>query len=86
MHTIIQQLLSQSFTKATDTLQQFFLNIHSIDQLQVAFGNNFDPNIALGIATKVQAGDFGFLPSIEIRAVDELGGANGVYDSTNVRR
>jgi Ca2+-binding RTX toxin-like protein len=85
MRTVIQQLLSQSFTKATDTLQQFFLNIHSIYQLQVAFGNNFDPNIALGIATKVQAGDFSFLPSIEIRTVDELGGANGVYDSTNDR-
>jgi Ca2+-binding RTX toxin-like protein len=85
MRTVIQQLLSQSFTKATDTLQQFLLNIHSIDQLQVAFGNNFDPNIAIGIATKVQAGDFSFLPSIEIRTVDELGGANGVYDNTNDR-
>jgi Ca2+-binding RTX toxin-like protein len=85
MRTVIQQLLSQSFTKATDTLQQFFLNIHSIYQLQVAFGDNFEPNIAIGIATKIQAGDFSCLPSIGIRTVDELGGANGVYDSTNDR-
>jgi RTX calcium-binding nonapeptide repeat (4 copies) len=83
--TTAVDLLAQIYPLAITKLRQLASQADFIDRLQVAFGDGFDPQIALGIQTSLQAGDTSFLPAIEIRTNDELAGANGAYDSTRDR-
>jgi Ca2+-binding RTX toxin-like protein len=80
-----QILLSQSLTTAKDTLLKFAAQANFVEQFQVAFGDRFDINTALGIANSIKAGDWSFLPSIEIRTDTELAGNNGAFDPVNNR-
>jgi Ca2+-binding RTX toxin-like protein len=83
--TTATDLLAQIYPLAIAKLRQLASQADFIDRLQVAFSDRFDPQIALGIQTSLQAGDASFLPTIEIRTSDELAGANGAYDSTRDR-
>jgi Ca2+-binding RTX toxin-like protein len=83
--TTAADLLAQIYPIAIVQLRQLASQADFIDRLQVAFGSGFDPQIALGLQSSLQAGDTSFLPAIEIRTSDELAGANGAYDSTRDR-
>jgi trimeric autotransporter adhesin len=83
MSTNTQKLLSQSLIAAKDTLTKFVTQSNFLDQLQVAFGDRFDTNIALGIVSSIKAGDWSFLPAIEIRTDAELAGNNGAFDTAD---
>ena len=79
MQTFDNPLLDRSLALATTKLQQFANQPDFIDKLRVAFGDSFDPNIARGIASLFQAGDFSLIPDIQILSNGELAGANGAY-------
>jgi Ca2+-binding RTX toxin-like protein len=83
--TTAADLLAQIYPIAITQLRQLASQADFIDRLQVAFGDRFDSQIALGIQRSLQAGNTSFLPQIEISAIDELAGANGAYDSTRDR-
>jgi trimeric autotransporter adhesin len=85
MTTTAQELLLRSLATVKDTLQKFATQPDYLEQLQIAFGDNFDLNIALGIASSIKTDDWSFLPSIEIRTDAELGGNNGAFDTVNNR-
>jgi Ca2+-binding RTX toxin-like protein len=72
-------ILSQAQSQAQNTLQQFARQPNFVEQLQVAFGNNFDVKIATGIANQLQAGDFSLIPELRILSNGELGTANGAF-------
>jgi hypothetical protein len=72
-------LLDRGFTQATAQLRHFAQQDEFIAQLHIAFGNNFDENIAQRIALQFQAGDFSLLPKIQVLTGGELGTANGAY-------
>ena len=79
MKLIPGSLLDRSLALAATKLQQFANQADFIDKLRIAFGDNFDSNIALGIASLFQAGDFSLIPDIQILTNGELAGANGAY-------
>jgi Ca2+-binding RTX toxin-like protein len=83
MKPIADTLLQQGLVQATAKLQQFANQDNFLAQLRVAFGDNFDENIALGITSQFQSGDFSLLPEIQVLSNGELGGANGAYVSEN---
>jgi Ca2+-binding RTX toxin-like protein len=76
---ITNSLLSQAYSQATVKLQGFAQQPDFLAQLQVAFGDDFDTNIALGIAKQLQSGDFSLIPDIQVLTNGELGNANGAF-------
>jgi Ca2+-binding RTX toxin-like protein len=85
MNIANQSLLNQSLSTAKATLKTFADRADFVAQLKVAFGEDFDPNTALGIASSIKADDYSFLPSIEIRTGAELNNANGAFDTVGNR-
>jgi Ca2+-binding RTX toxin-like protein len=85
MNTTTPNLLSRSLATVKDTLQKFATQPDYLEQLKIAFGDKFDTNIALGIASSIKVEDWSFLPSIEIRTDIELAGNNGAFDTVNNR-
>jgi Ca2+-binding RTX toxin-like protein len=85
MTTTAPNLLSLSLATVKDTLHKFATQSDYLEQLQIAFGDKFDANIALGIASSIKAGDWSFLPSIEIHTDTELAGNNGAFDTVDNR-
>jgi trimeric autotransporter adhesin len=79
MKTLTDDLLHQGLAQATAILKQIAGQANFVDRLRIAFGDNFDAQIALGIASQFQAGDFRLLPDILVLTGGELGGANGAY-------
>jgi hypothetical protein len=64
MNLLTNPLLAESFVQATTKLQIFAQQPDFLAQLQVAFGDAFDTNIALGIAKQFQSGDFSLVPML----------------------
>jgi hypothetical protein len=58
-------LLIQAQSQAQSILQLFAKQANFLEQLQVAFGDSFDTNIALGIANQLQSGDFSLIPELQ---------------------
>ncbi len=81
MNDTTDTLLKQGFVQATAQLRHFARQDNWISQLQIAFGSNFDTEVALNIASQFQAGDFTLLPKIQVLTGGELGNANGAYAS-----
>jgi trimeric autotransporter adhesin len=79
MKITTDSLLGQGLAQATAILKQIAGQANFVDRLRIAFGDNFDAKIALGIASQFQAGDFSLLPDIQVLTGGELGGANGAY-------
>ncbi len=79
MNPQASQLIRRARSQAIDTLGRFARQANFLEQLQVAFGDNFDTNIGLGIANQFQSGDFSLLPEIQVLSNGELGTANGAY-------
>ncbi len=79
MHNSTATLLRQGFIQATAQLSHFARQDNWIAQLQIAFGCNFDVDVAMKIASQFQAGDFSLLPKIQVLTDGELGHANGAY-------
>jgi Ca2+-binding RTX toxin-like protein len=72
-------LLSQAYSQATTRLQNFAQQPDFLARLQVAFGDRFDSNLALDIASQFQSGDFSLIPDLRILSNGELGDTNGAY-------
>jgi Ca2+-binding RTX toxin-like protein len=68
-------ILSQAQSKAQNVLQQFARQPNFVEQLRVAFGDNFD----VKIANQLQDGDFSLIPELRILSNGELGTANGAF-------
>jgi RHS repeat-associated protein len=79
MNLLTDVLLRQGLAQATATLRQFARQANFIEQLRMAFGENFDGSIGLEIGSQFQVGDFRLLPDIQILSREELGTANGAY-------
>jgi Ca2+-binding RTX toxin-like protein len=79
MKRTLAAVFSQAKTQALARLRSFASKSDFIAQLQVAFGGNFDNNIALGIASQLQSGDFSLIPEIQVLTNGELSTANGAY-------
>jgi Ca2+-binding RTX toxin-like protein len=81
----ISAVLEQAIVIALDTLKMASAQGNFLDQLQIAFGSDFDRGIAAAIQSDLQSGNVRLLPPIAVRTATELPGANGAYDSTNDR-
>jgi Ca2+-binding RTX toxin-like protein len=79
MKMTTNSLLSQAQSQAQIELQKFAQQPDFLAQLQVAFGDDFDQNIALGIANQFRSGDFSLIPDVRVLTNGELGDANGAY-------
>ncbi len=79
MNASFGTLLKQSFIQATAQLKHFARQDNYLSELQIAFGANFDPAIAIDIASQFRAGDFRVLPKLQVLTEGELGKANGAY-------
>jgi Ca2+-binding RTX toxin-like protein len=79
MNLLTNSLLAQSLTQATTRLQNFAQQPDFLEQLRVAFGDRFDSNLALDIASQFRSGDFSLIPDLRILSNGELGDANGAY-------
>jgi Ca2+-binding RTX toxin-like protein len=85
MSNLPPEFSAQIYATAIARLQQFASQEDFLDQLQVAFGERFDGEVAIGIKNLLQEGDTSFLPAIEVRSNEELAGANGAYDNSRDR-
>jgi hypothetical protein len=81
MNDTTDTLLRQGFIQATAQLRNFAGQANWLENLQIAFGKNFDTEVALNLASQFQAGDFSLLPKIQVLTGGELGSANGAYAS-----
>jgi hypothetical protein len=81
MNDTTENLLRQAFIQATAQLRNFAGQENWLANLQIAFGNEFDTELALDLARQFQAGDFAILPKIQVLTEGELGSANGAYAS-----
>jgi hypothetical protein len=72
-------LLDRGFAQAIAQLRHFAEQDEFLAQLQIAFGDSFDPQIAEKIAIQLQSGDLSLLPKIQVLTDGELGTANGAY-------
>jgi hypothetical protein len=79
MQTQPNSLLDRGFAQAIAQLRHFAEQDEFLAQLRIAFGDNFDPQIAEGIASPLQAGDLSLIPKIQILTEGELETANGAY-------
>jgi hypothetical protein len=79
MQTQPNFLLDRGFAQAIAQLRHFAEQDDFLAQLHIAFGDNFDPQIAEGIASQLQAGDLSLVPKIRVLTEGELGTANGAY-------
>ena len=81
MNDAIDTLIRQGFIQATAQLTNFSRQDNWLTQLQIAFGDNVDTDVALEIASQFQAGDFTLLPKLQVLTQGDLGSANGAYVS-----
>jgi hypothetical protein len=79
MNPLTNPLLARSLDQVTATLQYFAYQPNFLEQLRVAFGDDFDSSVALGIRQLFQAGNFSLIPDLQVLANGELGAANGAY-------
>jgi Ca2+-binding RTX toxin-like protein len=79
MNPLTNPLLARSLAQVTATLQYFAYQPNFLEQLRVAFGDDFDSSVALGIRQLFQAGDFSLIPDLQVLSNGELGAANGAY-------
>ncbi len=78
MTNTIQASLAQSLVTVKEILKQFASQPDFLAQLELAFGGEFDSNIALGIAASIKADDFSQILSIPALATN-----NVAFDSGN---
>jgi Ca2+-binding RTX toxin-like protein len=79
MNTHPNSLLRRAISHATAILLKFAQQANFIEQLQVAFGDSWDRDIAIGIGSQLRSGDFSLVPEIQVLSGGELGHANGAY-------
>jgi hypothetical protein len=79
MQTQPNSLLDRGLAQALAQLRHFAKQDEFLAQLHIAFGDNFDPQIAESIASQLQTGDLSLIPKIQILTEGELGMANGAY-------
>jgi hypothetical protein len=72
-------LLDRGFAQATAQLRHFAKQDDFLAQLHIAFGDDFDRQIAEEIANQLQAGNWSILPKLQVLTEGELGTANGAY-------
>ncbi|TAG02079.1 MAG: hypothetical protein EAZ45_12160, partial [Oscillatoriales cyanobacterium] len=71
--------LSMGSAIAQNTLSSLATTPDFLAQMQVAFGNSFDVEKAVKLASAWAQGDFSEFPEIEIRSEAEINGALGAF-------
>lgn len=64
---------------AQSSLQDFAARSNFLSQMQLAFGNSFDPRLAFNLAHHWLNGDFSHFPAIALRPSADINGAYGAY-------
>jgi hypothetical protein len=72
MTNTTQALLAKSLVTAKEILKQFATQSDFLDQLELAFGDDFDSNIALGIAASIKADDFSQILATPVSAINNF--------------
>jgi Ca2+-binding RTX toxin-like protein len=77
--SIATDSLNLAAIEATTILKQLAPTADFFAWLRAAFGEDFDPSLAGGIAQQWKSGDFSLIPEIQVVTGGELGTANGAY-------
>ncbi|MTJ34847.1 Calx-beta domain-containing protein [Dolichospermum sp. UHCC 0260] len=72
-------VFENAFLQVRQYLRHFATEPDFLSKMQMAFGDNFIRNSALGLSTAWAKGDFASLPQIEIRSSQEINGALGAF-------
>jgi Ca2+-binding RTX toxin-like protein len=75
----LEQILAAAVAHAQQQLTELALRDGFFDQMQLAFGNEFDREILGALRQQWASGNFEGFPEIEVRAGAELKGANGAF-------
>jgi Ca2+-binding RTX toxin-like protein len=73
------EVVDQALPKVYDLLKAFATREDFLDQVAIAFGNNFDPETLEALRQQWANGDSEDFPKIEVRSAEELNGANGAF-------
>jgi hypothetical protein len=76
-----QSALNSALNSTQEALAKFALEANFLENLEVAFGNDFSLVDAISLQNQWLNHDFGSIPQIEIRTNDELRGAFGAYSA-----
>lgn len=77
--------LSTALLRVREQLSNWAIQPDFMADLQLAFGDNFNPDIARSLSDAWAKGDFGSLPEIEIRSSQEINGAWGAFSKDTDR-
>lgn len=77
--------LSTALLRVREQLSNWAIQPDFMADLQLAFGDNFNPDIARSLSEAWAKGDFGSLPEIEIRSSQEINGAWGAFSKDTDR-
>lgn len=77
--------LSTALLRVREQLINWAIQPDFMADLQLAFGDNFNPDIARSLSEAWAKGDFGSLPEIEIRSSQEINGAWGAFSKDTDR-
>ncbi|NCQ69299.1 MAG: hypothetical protein GPI99_04120 [Microcystis aeruginosa W13-15] len=77
--------LSTALLKVREQLSNWAIQPDFMADLQLAFGDNFNPDVARSLSEAWARGDFGSLPEIEIRSSQEINGAWGAFSKDTDR-
>lgn len=75
------KIVNQAISLAQDYLTQFALSENFLEQIELAFGNGFDPAKLEELQQQWISGQFEALPEIEIHPAAEINGANGAFSA-----
>jgi hypothetical protein len=71
--------LSTALLRVREQLSHWAIQPDFMADLQLAFGDNFNPDVARSLSDAWARGDFGSLPEIEILSSQEINGARGAF-------
>ncbi len=78
----LASMLSEARSRLQDSLSTFAASdAQPLEQLRLAFGEDFSLEAALGLLDAWQTEDFGSLPTIAFLSSAEMGGAHGAYEA-----
>lgn len=75
--------VNQAIAEAQGLLQQIAFNPILEGNLALAFGNNYNVNLADSLFSQFGNGNFGSLPTVVVLSTIEMNGAIGAYSTTN---
>ncbi|MDJ0658159.1 MAG: hypothetical protein QNJ42_01575 [Crocosphaera sp.] len=81
----IANILESAIASSQELLTQYSLNDGLLGDLTIAFGSEYDSDVATNLVTQWQTGNFDSFPEIEVRSSAEINGADGAYSADTNR-